>query len=217
MRLLRHERIARVKRLLRIMPRKATMHRYPVLKWFTKAARKRSYLWCFRVKTVVPAIYAGCILSLLPVYGIQVPLAVLLSFLLRANLPILTSLQFITNPLTALPAYFMAYQIGRVILHPFGISSPVLNMEEMRVLMDSIRAGNWGYNFKYLGTIWLVTSLGGTVLGIFIGTIGSVMYRMAAYEVQVFNTKLRSIQQKIRDSHNKNNTSADSPDNPIDK
>ena len=206
MRLLRRERIARVKRLLRIMPRKATMHRYPVLKWFTKAARKRSYLWCFRVKAVVPAIYAGCILSLLPIYGIQVPLAVLFSFILKANLPILTSLQFITNPITALPAYFTAYQIGRAILHPFGVESPALNMQEMNLLMDSIRAGNWGYNFKYLGTIWLLTTLGGSVLGVFLGTIGSVVYRLAAYEVEVFNQKFRELQQRIRESQPKDKT-----------
>ncbi len=203
MRLLQHERIARVKRLLRVMPRKATMHKFPVLKWFTKAARKRSYLWCFRVKAVVPAIYAGCILSLLPIYGIQLPLAVALSFLLRANLPILTSLQFITNPLTALPAYFTAYQIGRVIMLPFGIDSPGLNIDEMHTLMDSVRAGNWGYNFKYIGTVWLLTALGGIVLGTFLGTVGSVFYRMAAYEAVVFNNKLRALQKKIRESHAK--------------
>lgn len=204
MRLLRHERIARVKRLLRVMPRKATMHKFPVLKWFTKAARKRSYLWCFRVKAVVPAIYAGCILALLPIYGIQLPLAVAFSFLLRANLPILTTLQFITNPLTALPIYFTAYQIGRVIMFPFGIESPSLNMDEMKVLMDSLRTGNWEYNFHYIGTVWSFTALGGIVLGTFLGTIGSVFYRMAAYEVVVFNIKLRALQKKIRESHARN-------------
>ena len=203
MRLLRHERIARVKRLLRVMPRKSNMHKFPVLKWFTKAARKRSYLWCFRVKTVVPAIYAGCILSLLPIYGIQLPLAVALSFLLRVNLPVLTTLQFITNPVTALPAYFTAYQIGRAMLNPFGIDPPVLNMEEMNLLMESLRAGNWGFNFKYLGTIWLFTTLGGCVLGIFLGTIASVIYRLAAYEVDVFNKKLHLLQQKIREAHSR--------------
>jgi uncharacterized protein (DUF2062 family) len=164
------------------------------------------------VKAVVPAIYAGCILSLLPIYGIQLPLALALSFLLRANLPILATLQFITNPVTALPAYFTAYQIGRVMLNPFGIDPPAMNMEEMNLLMDSLQAGNWGYNFKYLGTIWLFTTLGGCVLGIFFGTIGSIFYRLAAYEVVVFNKKLRSIQQKIKDAHSKENKQSASPD-----
>lgn len=198
MRSLRRERIARVKRLLRLMPRKATMHRYPVLRWFSKAARSRSYLWCFRVKTVVPAIYAGCILSLLPLYGIQLPLAVALAFLLKANLPVLTSLQFITNPVSAVPAYFTAYQVGRVILHPFGFDSPALNMQQMRLLMDNLLAGNLGYNLSYLGTVWFLTALGGIVLGIFLGTTGSLIYRLAAYEVVVFNEKFRKLQSSIR-------------------
>ncbi|MGA1204190.1 MAG: DUF2062 domain-containing protein [Opitutales bacterium] len=189
----RHERIARVKRLLRLMPRKATMHRYPVLKWFTRAARKRSYLWCFRVKAVVPAFYVGCILSLLPIYGIQLPLAVAFAFLLRANLPILATLQFITNPLTVVPAYYTAYQIGRVTLHPFGIEAPLLNMAEMKSLMDAAQSGNWEYNLQYLWTIWWVTSLGGIVLGTFLGAIGSAAYRLAAYEVVVFNEKIKSL------------------------
>ncbi|MEX0332220.1 MAG: DUF2062 domain-containing protein [Puniceicoccaceae bacterium] len=196
MKLLRHVRIARVKRILRIMPRKATVHKFPVLKWFAAAARKRSYLWCFRVKTVVPALYAGCILALLPIYGIQLPLAVLLAFVLRANLPILASLQFITNPLTVLPVYFTAFQIGRVILNPFGFESPSVSMAEMNTLINSLEAGNWGFNLKYLATIWLVTSLGACVLGTFLGALGSGLYRLAAYEVDVFNKRLKELQQR---------------------
>ena len=192
----RHERIARVKRILRIMPRRATVHKFPVLKWFAAAARKRSYLWSFRVKMVVPAFYAGCILSLLPLYGIQLPLAVALSFLLRANLPLLTTLQFITNPLTALPVYFTAYQIGRVILHPFGVGSPSLNMSEMNILIESLKAGNWGFNLNYLATVWSITALGGCILGTFLGALASGMYRLAAYEVDNFNKRLKELQQK---------------------
>ncbi len=199
MRMLKWERIARVKRMLRFLPRKATLHRYPVLRWFSKAARARSYLWCFRVRTVVPAIYAGCVLALLPIYGIQLPLAVGLAFWLRANLPILTGLQFITNPVSAVPVYFTAYQIGRAILNPLGFESPSLNMQEMRLLMDNLLAGNWAYNLSYLGTVWLLTALGGTVLGIFLGTIGSMIYRLAAYEVVVFNEKFRKLQETILD------------------
>jgi uncharacterized protein (DUF2062 family) len=192
----RHERIARVKRILRMMPRRTNVHRIPILKWFAHAARKRSYLWSFRIRTVVPALYAGCILSLLPIYGIQLPLAVLFSFVLRANLPLLTTLQFITNPLTVLPAYYTAYQVGRVILMPFGIESPSLAMSEMKLLIDSLEAGNWGFNIRYLATVWSITALGGTIIGTFLGALGSGIYRLAAYEVDVFNRRLKELQQK---------------------
>jgi uncharacterized protein (DUF2062 family) len=197
----RHERIARVKRLLRLMPRRATMHRYPVLKWFTRSARKRSYLWCFRTKAIIPAIYAGCILSLLPIYGIQLPLAVAFSFLLRANLPILTSLQFITNPITVVPAYYAGYQIGKVVLNTFGVDAPILSMVEMKALVESAQSGNWGDNLKYLWTVWLVTSLGAVIMGTSLGAIATAAYRLAAYEVTVFNDKLKALQQKRKEHH----------------
>ena len=192
----RRERIARVKRVLRWMPRRTNVHRYPVLRWFSEATRKRSYLWCFRVRKVVPSLYAGCILALLPLYGIQLPLAVALAFLLRANLPVLFSLQFITNPLTVLPCYFAAYQIGRVLLNLLGIESPHLNMGEMKVLIEALQAGNWGYNLKYLATVWSVTFLGGSVLGSFLATVASGVYRLAAYEVEVSYRRLKDLQDK---------------------
>ena len=196
----RHERIARVKRLLRRMPRRATMHRFPVLKWFSNSARKRSYLWCFRVKAVIPALYAGCILTFLPIYGIQVPLSIALAFLLRANLPVLVSLQLVSNPLTILPLYFSCYQIGKSILHLFSITTPVLNMAEMRTLVAAAEAGQWGLNLQYLLTVWGIISLGALVLGTFAASMASLAYRLAAYEVVVFNRKIRELQLKQRNS-----------------
>ncbi len=191
---LRSERVARVKRWLRWMPRRANVHRYPVLKWFAGAARKRSYLWCFRVRSAIPAIYAGCILAMLPLYGVQLVLAALLAFLLRANLPILAAAQFITNPLTALPLYFAAYQTGRVIFHLFGWESPHLNMAEMKALLHALESGNWAYNLRYVWQVWLVTSLGGTILGTFMGSVLSLIYRLTAYEMAVSYQRLHEPQ-----------------------
>jgi uncharacterized protein (DUF2062 family) len=190
----RRERIARVKRILRWMPRRSNVHRYPVLKWFAKAALKRSYLWSFRVRAAVPALYAGCILSLLPIYGIQLPAAVGLAFLIRANLPILFSLQFITNPITVLPAYFTSYQVGKVVLALFGISGPHVNMAEMKAFLDTIRAGDLGVNLKYLATLWSITCLGSLILGIFLATVAAAIYKLAAYEVGVSYHRLKELQ-----------------------
>lgn len=198
---LRHERIARVKRFLRRMPRRSNIHKYPVLKWFAKAARKRTYLWSFRVRYTIPAFYAGCIISLLPIYGIQIPLAAAFAFLFRANLPVLFSLQFITNPITALPLYFAAFQIGRVVMHLFGVETPHLNMVELRLLLESVRDGEWGPNLRYIGAVWLLTCLGGTILGTFMGALLSGFYRLAAYEVVVFNRRIRELQRKRHEAN----------------
>ena len=197
----RHERIARVKKLLRMMPRRSNVHKYPVLKWFASAARKRTYLWSFRVRYMIPAIYAGCIIAILPIYGVQIPLAVGIAFLLRANIPVITSLQFITNPVTALPIYYAAFQIGRIVMHLFGVETPHLNMPELRLLLDSIREGELGPNLRYIGTVWLLTCLGGVILGTFLAALLSGFYRLAAYEVVVFNKRIRELAQKRQEAH----------------
>ncbi|MEM8550530.1 MAG: DUF2062 domain-containing protein, partial [Verrucomicrobiota bacterium] len=121
----RHERIRRVKRLLRPLPRRATVHRYPFLKWFAETARKRSYLWSFRRQHVIPTFYVGCILSLMPIYGVQIPFALALALVLRFNLMFMVGTQLLTNPLTFVPLYTAACFIGLQVLYLFGYDLPV--------------------------------------------------------------------------------------------
>lgn len=189
-------RIRRVKRWLRPLPRRTNIHRYPILKFFAEAARKRIYLWSFRVENTVPAIYAGSILTLMPLYGIQIPSAFLLALLLRANLPILVGLQVVSNPITVLPIWFAAYQIGRIILNVVGVHVDSLNREEVRLMLDNFIHGDWGNKFENLSTVFGVTSLGAIVMGCFFGLIGSVVYRIAANRTAASYALLR---QKIHD------------------
>lgn len=173
-------RIRRVKRWLRPLPRRATIHRYPILKFFAETARKRVYIWSFRVDHAVPAIYAGSILTLLPIYGLQVVLALLLALLLRANLPILVGLQVVSNPLTVLPIWFAAYQIGRHFLAVLGIEAAPLARSEVQSLLYNFTHGNWGGNMERLLSVFGVTSLGAIIMGTFFGLIGSIVYRIVA-------------------------------------
>lgn len=121
----RFARFRRVKRLLRYMPRRAVMHKYPLVGRFAEAARKRAYLWSFRTESMRPAFYAGSILSLLPVMGVQLPLALILSLLLRANFMVLGGLQFLTNPLTAAPIYYATHQLGAKVIEVSGYGHAV--------------------------------------------------------------------------------------------
>lgn len=176
----RHRGIRRVKRWLRPLPRRANIHRYPGLRFFARAARKRSYLWSFRVEQAVPAIYLGCVLTLLPLFGIQFALAVVLALLFRANLPLLAGIQMISNPVTVLPLWYAVYQIGRVFLGVFNIETPFLGRAQVRLLMENIQAGNWGSNFERLAVIFGVTTLGAVILGIFSGFVAANIYRVIA-------------------------------------
>ena len=201
-------RIRRVKRWLRPLPRRTNIHRYPILKWFAEAARKRIYIWSFRVESAVPAIYSGSILTLLPIYGIQVPTAFVLALLLRANLPILVGLQIVSNPLTALPLWWADYQIGRVVLGVIGFEVSPINREELRVMLDNFIHGDWGNKFENLSTVFSVTSLGAIVMGTFFGLIGSIVYRIVASRTAASYVLLR---EKL---HLKKNKESQPPSNP---
>lgn len=188
-------RIRRVKKWLRPLPRRATLHRYPILKIFADSARKRIYLWSFRVDNVVPAIYAGCILTLMPLYGFQILGAFLLALWLRANLPILVGLQVVSNPITVFPIWFSAYQIGRIFLGLIGIQVDPLNRTEVRILLDNFIHGAWGEKFNQLFVVFTVTSLGAVILGTFFGLLGSTLYRIAANRTA---TSYALLQKKIK-------------------
>ena len=98
----RHRRIRRVKRWLRHLPRRSNMHHYPGLRYFAHVARNGPSV-DFRVDQAIPAIYIGCVLTLLPLFGIQIVLAVLLALLFRANLPLLVGIQLIPTRSPSFP------------------------------------------------------------------------------------------------------------------
>ncbi|MFW6217675.1 MAG: DUF2062 domain-containing protein [Verrucomicrobiota bacterium] len=176
----RSARIRRVKRWLRPLPRRATIHKYPVLGRFAETARRRIYLWSFREENAVPAIYAGCILTLMPIYGIQLPLSFLLALWLRANLPILAGLQMVSNPVTALPIWFAGYNVGRNVLGVIGVEALRLERAEVRQLLGSFLRGEWGSKLERIASVFGVTSLGAVVMGTFFGLVASVAYRIIA-------------------------------------
>lgn len=208
---LRRERIARTKRFLRKLPRRTNIHKYPVLKWFAASARKRSYLWSFRVQAVTPALYAGFILAFLPLYGVQLLLSFILSLVFRANLPVVVGLQFITNPLTVIPIYYTAFQIGRIFLGLFGIEGPHLNMTQARALFSGIHQGDWGSNLQFFFSVIGLTSLGALMMGIFCAAIANVVYRGMAREVSLSYQRLKELQAR-REAASRA-YQADSPDN----
>jgi hypothetical protein len=188
-----HRRIRWLKRLLRLMPRRANVHRYPGLKWVSGFARERMYLWSFRYRAVAPALYAGTILSLLPIFGIQIPIAFLLALLLRANLPVFVGLQFITNWFTVVPIYYICYQIGRFSLKLVDIHVDALTMEELRVVMEHFASHQWAANGRFLLHVVGITSLGSLILGSFLGTVFDQIYKFMAWRASITWERIRVI------------------------
>ena len=175
---MRRSRIRRVKRVLRHMPRKATIHKYPFIRFFAKSARKRPYLWSFRVNEVVPALYAGFILTFLPLQGVQIPAAFCLALIFRANLMILVALQLVSNPLTLIPIYTLDWQIGSYVL---GIVRNSSHTQSAGSASCSAETGlTLGRQALIVVRYFFAMMIGGLVLGIISGLISSIVYNQLA-------------------------------------
>ncbi len=156
----RRVRRRRFKRFLKPLPRRANIHRYPILKVFSRQARKRPYLWSFRRQEVSVACYAGATLAFLPTYGFQIPLALLAAIGFRANLPVMIAIQFITNPLTIAPLYLTTHKIGTWLIQMTGFT-PL-----------GSKVGMAAYALV----------LGGITFGLVVGLVLDIIYRFILYE-----------------------------------
>lgn len=172
----RFKRIRRLKKWMRPLPRRSNIHKYPILKWFSKTAYKRSYLWTFRGTTIVPALFWGVWVAMLPIVGIQMLVVFFLAFILRANLPIIIALQWISNPFTMGPIYFADYQIGMVFLKLIGIQ-----YNPNKILSSDYK---WS-EFTFSDLIELIDTfppmlIGGSIIGISLGVIAVFLYKVMA-------------------------------------
>jgi uncharacterized protein (DUF2062 family) len=154
----------RVRRLLKPLPRRANLARYPVIKWFREIAGRAPYLWSFKPRHVLPAIYAGTVIAFLPLYGLQFLLAFGAALLLRANLTLAIGLQLITNPFTILPIFAFTGWLGLAIMDALGIGTE---------LGPITRGANGLF-------------LGGLICGLGCAILIDIAYRVALWEARRF-------------------------------
>ena len=158
----RSARLSLLRRIRRRLPHRANVDRYPVVRWFAGAARRRPYLWSFQPGEVRRAIYVGTVIAFLPFYGLQLLLAFWAAVLLRANLPVTCALQFLTNPVTAGPIYLVAYRLGMAIIGSLAI----------------------GEGLNPMGTRINALILGGVLLGLGSALVLDGLVRFAAWEAR---------------------------------
>ena len=180
-----HRRRRLARRLLRPLPRRANVHRYPVIKWFAQRAKRYPFLWSFGRAQVLPALYAGMVLSLSPLYGLQILLAFALALLLRANLTITVGLQMIVNPLTIAPIYGGTAWLGSWLMTLAGVGA-----ELPRAL--------------FLANALFV---GGAVAGLALAMVAHLGWRLAAWEARVFRARFELLRQHANE-HAKTNLDA---------
>ena len=172
----RFRRIRRLKKWMRPLPRRSNIHRYPVLKWFAKTAYDRSYLWSFKGNAMVQALFWGIWIAMLPIVGIQMIVVFLLALIVRANLPLIVALQWISNPFTMAPIYFADYEIGLIILELFGVEYG----------RNKLLTAEFDWSSIEFADLWeLVDTLppmmvGGSVVGISLGVLAVFLYKAIA-------------------------------------
>lgn len=165
----------RIRRLLRPLPRRANLARYPVIKWFRDIARKAPFLWSFKRQYVVPAIYGGAVLAFLPLFGFQLLIAFGVALALRANLMITVALQFITNPVTILPVYGFTGWIGVKLMNVVGVGAEL------------------GAGLKVANGLFV----GGLAVGLSLALLMHIAYLVLLWEAQRFKAHGQKLRQLL--------------------
>lgn len=185
------ERLSRMRRLLRVLPRRANLGRYPVIKWFGAAARSRPWLWTFQRGSVLRAIYIGSVLALLPLMGVQLPIAFVLALLLRFNFPLAAALQFITNPFTMVPVYGFTYLVGHWCMHRIGGGE---GSYDPAAALELIEQGAFA---AAAGDVLLSLVVGGVIVGLAVGLVVDLGWRFLQWEARAFKGRMAKLHEAV--------------------
>lgn len=89
-------------------------------------------LWHLNRGSLVRAVYIGVMCAFFPLPG-QMPLAVMGALIFRANVPMSIALTWITNPLTAIPVYWVAYCVGALLL-----GEPIIGLRTIGLMVTEM-------------------------------------------------------------------------------
>jgi uncharacterized protein (DUF2062 family) len=142
--------------LRKITPRHDTLRTHWALRPFVRFLGDPR-LWSLQRRTVAPAFGAGLGICFVPL-PIHIPLAALIAIVCRINIPsIMLGIAFV-NPLTVVPAYFLAYKVGVMVTG----APPLAFAFEM----------SWDWVQNGLGPIWKPFLIGCAVTGTAAGLLG---------------------------------------------
>jgi hypothetical protein len=108
------------KTLRKYLPHPDSLRDHRALRWLAPVL-SHPRLWHLHRRSVALGIAIGMVTGLIP-GPVQMLLAALIAIPLRANIPAAMFATLYTNPLTFVPLYILAYQVGRVVT---GDSTPL--------------------------------------------------------------------------------------------
>lgn len=111
------------------LPSKESLLANRWLRWVTPYVGRHE-LWHFEKKAVAKGVAVGVFFAF-AVPLAQIPMAVALAIVLRANIPAAAAATFVNTPLTFGPVYFVAYEIGLQLLtlagnHALGLADKTM-------------------------------------------------------------------------------------------
>jgi uncharacterized protein (DUF2062 family) len=145
-----------------LMPSPATLRRYGSISILGEWIYEGN-LWHINRYSTSMAFFVGLFLAFIPIPG-QMLLAALAAVLLRCNLPVSVGLVFITNPLTAPAIFYLAYQVGSLLM-----DTPLRDLQfdfSVTWLRDQLEI------------VWRPLLLGCLVCGLFFGSVGYFVVNM---------------------------------------
>lgn len=140
----------------RVSPSPDTIRSHQALKMFGTLLHDPN-LFHLNRKSVSGAFFLGIFVGFLPILG-QIPLAALGSIAMRVNMPIAIALVWISNPVTAAPIFYGAYELGRFIL-----GSPAVEFS-----IDL----SWAWFNTEFPRLWQPLIVGSLICGLFFGMVG---------------------------------------------
>lgn len=177
--------------LKKYLPDHETIHRNPWLRPFASSLL-HPRLWHLNRHSAAGAVAAGMFCGLIP-GPLQMIGAAGCALLFRVNLPLAMLVTLYTNPVTLVPLYLLAYQIGRLMIGEsnrfvappeFSITSFVGWTEAMQAWMLTVA--------KPLGIGLLVLATGLAVIGYFATKAAWRFYLIAAWKRRGSKRQLKS-------------------------
>ncbi len=124
-------------RLKKWLPKPEELRKNKILKLFAPFLADPR-LWHMNRNTLVRAVYIGVMCAFFPLPG-QMPLALIGALLFRANIPMAIGLTWLTNPITTLPVFWVAYYVGAILL-----DEPIISIRTIGKVITDITAWAMG-------------------------------------------------------------------------
>lgn len=162
------------KRIQAWLPTPEKLHENRVVRWFAPFLADPR-LWHINRNSLVKAVYIGVFCAFFPLPG-QMPLAIVGSLILRANVPMAVALTWITNPLTTIPVFWFAYSVGALLM-----GEPLIGLGTLGLILSDITlwlTGNSSNPFVKHSFSLGAFGLGLLICGVISSILAGVLFRV---------------------------------------